>query len=101
MLTAIRLFSQNLSIKLRRCLIIDHYMQINRLSKRVKIYQNQVQGKASTSNTIDLDSDTGQSFVNIFGVPKIPAIASTSSESDDADNEPEEYLMPYIDRAKS
>jgi alpha-D-ribose 1-methylphosphonate 5-triphosphate diphosphatase PhnM len=101
MFSAIRQFSQNPSVKLKRIIIVDHQVQIKRMSKRVKKYQKQNQTKSSTNNNnIDLDKDDGQSFTNIFGIPKISEVVSSSSESDD-EIEPEEYVLPYIDQAKS
>ena len=97
MLSSIRQFSHSGSTKLKRIIIIDHEVKIKRMSQRVKKYQNQIQTKPS--NNIDLDADGGLSFTNLFGVPKIPETTSTS-ESDE-DNEPEEYILPYIDHAKS
>jgi hypothetical protein len=100
MVSAIRQFSQNVSIKLKRIIIVDHQVQMKRMNKRVKKYQKQVQTKMTSNNSIDLDTDTtGNSFANIFGVPKIPEIVSTTSESDD-DIELEEYQLPYTDLAK-
>ncbi|CAF2428088.1 unnamed protein product [Rotaria sp. Silwood2] len=94
MITAIRQYSQNLSTRLKRILIVDHQVQIRRMSKRVKKYQKQLQIKELLNNNIDLDTDDGHSFTYIFGVPRIPEIASSSSESDD-DIEPEDYQLPY------
>ena len=101
MFSAIRQFSHSPAIKLKRINIIDHQVRIKRMSKRVKKYQNQLR-KTTTNNpnNIDLDADDGQSFTNIFGVPKIPEIVSTTSESDD-EMEPEEYELPYVDHAKA
>jgi hypothetical protein len=100
MVSSIRQFSQISSIKLKRILIIDHRVQIKRMSKRIKKFQNQVQSKSSVNNNIDLDIEDGLSFANIFGIPKMPEIVSTTSESDD-EIEPEEYKLPYTDHAKS
>ncbi len=100
MISSIRQFSQSSSVKLKRIIIIDNHTRIKRMSKRVKKFQNQFQTKSSNNNHIDLDNDEGQSFTNIFGVPKIPEIISTTSESDD-DIEPEEYQLPYVDHAKA
>lgn len=96
--SSIRQYSHSNSIKLRRITIIDHQVQIKRMSKRVQKYQRQIQAKPS--NQIDLDLDEGISFTNIFGVPKITQAISSSSDSDDND-QPEEYVLPYIDQAKS
>ncbi len=100
MISSIRQFSQISSIKLKRIIIIDHHVQIKRLSKRIKKFQNQVPSKSSVNHNIDLDAEEGLSFTNIFGVPKMPEIVSTTSESDD-DIEPEEYKLPYTDHAKA
>jgi len=100
MVSSIRQFSQISSIKLKRILVIDHHVQIKRMSKRIKKFQNQVQSKSSVNNNIDLDTDDGLSFTNIFGIPKMPEIVSTTSESED-EIEPEEYKLPYTDHAKS
>jgi hypothetical protein len=100
MVSSIRQFSHTALVKLKRIVIVDHHIPIKRMSKRVKKYQNQIQSKSSMNSNIDLDADDGQSFTNIFGVPKIPEIVSTTSESED-DIEPEEYELPYVDHAKS
>ena len=96
--SSIHQFSHSTSSKLRRIIIVDHQAQIKRMSKRVQQYQRQIQTK---SNHIDLDADAGLSFTNIFGVPKITQTISSSSESDDDNNQPEEYTLPYIDQARS
>jgi hypothetical protein len=96
MVSSIRQFSHNPSIKLKRIVLIDHHVRIKRMSKRVKKYQNQIQ---PTNNNIDLDADSGLSFTNIFGVPKLPELVSTSESDDDV--EPEEYDLPYVDQAKA
>lgn len=104
MVSTIHQFSQVPSIKLKRIFIIDHYAQIKRMSRRVKKYQNQIQLKNASNNNpnnIDLDADQGHSsFAHIFGVPQIPEVVSSTSESDD-EAEPEEYRTPYVDHAKS
>ncbi len=100
MVSSIRQFSQISSIKLKRILVIDHHVQIKRMSKRVKKFQNQLKTKPTINNNIDLDADEGLSFTNIFGVPKISELGSTTSESED-EIEPEEYEHPYADLAKS
>jgi hypothetical protein len=99
MVSAIRQFSQNSSVKLKRIVIVDHQIQIKRMSKRVKKYQNQT--KLPTGNNIDLDKDDGHSFANIFGIPKLPEVVGSSSNESDDEMEPEEYSLPYIDHAKS
>ena len=101
MVTAIRQFSQNPSVKLKRIIIADHHGQIKRMNKRVKKYQRQNQTKTNNNNNhIDLDKDDGQSFANIFGIPKIPEVGSSSSESED-EVEADEDLLPYTDHAKA
>jgi hypothetical protein len=100
MVSAIRQFSQTSSVKLKRIIITDHHVRIKRISKQVQKYQNQMETRTTNNyNNIDLDDDDGQSFTNIFGVPRIPEIVSTTSESDD-EIEPEEYILPYTDHAK-
>ncbi|CAF0719495.1 unnamed protein product [Adineta steineri] len=102
MVSAFRQFSQNPLIKLKRIIVVDHQVQIKRINKRVKTYQNQnqIQTKSTNNNNIDFDKDDGHSFDNIFGVPKSHENVSSSSESDD-DVEGEEYQLPYTDHAKS
>ena len=99
MLSAIRQFSRTSTGKLTRVSIIDRQPLIKRMSRRVRKYQNQTAPTASNNTIIDID-DT-QSFTQIFGVPKLPEIVSTTSDSDDEENESEEYLLPYVDHAKS
>ena len=96
MLSAIRQFSRTSTGKLTRVSIIDRQPLIKRMSRRVRKYQNQT----ASNNTI-IDIDDTQSFTQIFGVPKLPEIVSTTSDSDDEENESEEYLLPYVDHAKS
>lgn len=98
MISSIRQFSRNGTGKLQRIVIIDHHSSIKRMSKRVKKYQNQFPSKTST-NKIDFDLDDGQSFTNIFGVPKLPEIVSSTSDSEN--DEGEEYQLPYVDHAKA
>ena len=100
MISALRHYSQNSPSKLKRFIIVDHQVQINRMSKRVKHYQKQVQTKIPLSNSIDLDNDDGHTFADIFGVPRLPRNNSESSDSDE-EFEPEEYILPYTDQAKS
>ncbi|UJR38233.1 hypothetical protein I4U23_030906 [Adineta vaga] len=94
MVSAFRQFSQNVSIKLRRIIVVDHHVQIKRMSKRVKQYQNRIQMK--TNNNIDFDHDDGHSFVSVFGEQKISNISSSEDET-----ESEEYQLPYTDHARS
>jgi hypothetical protein len=100
MVSSILQFSHSTPIKLKRIVIIDHHVQIKRMSKRVKKFQNQLKTKPTINNNIDLDADEGLSFTNIFGVPKISELGSTTSESED-EIEPDEYEHPYADLAKS
>lgn len=97
MISAIRQFSLNGTGKLQRIVIIDHHSSIKRLNKCVKKYQKQFPSKSSP-NRIDFDLDDGQSFANIFGVPKLPEMISSTSESE---NDGEEYQLPYVDHAQS
>ena len=84
MVSAIQQYSQNLSSKLKRIIIVDHYEQIKRMSKRVQKYQKQTQAKSSINNDkIDFNNDDEQSFVSVFGVPKISKAVSSNSETDD------------------
>jgi hypothetical protein len=99
MVCAFRQFSQNSSIKLKRIIVVDHQIQIKRMNERVKKYQKEIQSKTTINNNIDFDADDGNSFTKIFGVPKIPEIVSSTSESDDGIDS-EEQQLPYIDHAK-
>lgn len=99
MVCAFRQFSRNSSIKLKRIIVVDHQVQIKRMNERVKKYQTQTQLKNTANNNIDLDADDGHSFTNIFGVPKVPEMIPSSSESDDGLESEEE--LPYTDHAKS
>lgn len=101
MVSTVRQFSLIPTVKLKRILVIDHHAQIKRISRRVKKYQNQIQSRNLINNSnIDIDGDDERSFANIFGVPQIPEVVSSTSESDD-EAEPEEYRFPYVDHAKS
>ncbi|CAF0825398.1 unnamed protein product [Rotaria sordida] len=99
MISAIRQYSQNLSIKLKRIIIVDHQIQIKQMNKYMKKYQKQIEKTITINNDIDLDSDDGHSFTYIFGVPKVPEIISSTSESDD-DIELEDYQFPYKHHTK-
>lgn len=102
MISALRQFSQNSSAKLKRFIIVDHQVQIQRMSRRVKKYQKQVQTKISIGNNIDLDNDDGHAFAEVFGVPQSVMPVPNSSGSDSEEEvEPEEYILPYIDQARS
>ncbi|CAF3407205.1 unnamed protein product [Rotaria socialis] len=101
MICAIRQYSLNSSIKLKRIIIVDYEVQIKRMSKRVKKYHAAVQKSLPLTNNIDFDGDDGQSFAYIFGVPKIPEIVSSESESEnDNDIEAEEDQLPYKHHTK-
>ena len=102
MISALRQYSQSSSIKLKRFVIVDHQVQINRMSKRVKIYQKRIGTKLQLNNSVDLDNDDGQTFAEIFGVPRLP-LNNTSNGSSESDEEvePEEYILPYTDQAKN
>lgn len=99
MVSAVRQYSQNVSMKIKRINIVDHDAQIKRMKKRVNKYLKQTETKLTTSDSIDLDDDDGKSFAYIFGVPTIPEILSSSSESDD-EIEPEDYQHPYKHQTK-
>ncbi|CAF3412168.1 unnamed protein product [Rotaria sp. Silwood1] len=96
MISAIRQYSQNSSITLKRIIIVDHQIQIKRMSKRVEKYQKQLQKPISHNNNNNIDLNTGDrhSFAYIFGVPKISEVTSSASDTDD-DIEPEDYQLPY------
>lgn len=98
MVSAFRRFSMNPSIKLKRILVVDHHVQINRMSKRVKQYQSRTQTKASTN--VNFIADDEQTFASVFGVPKVSDVPSSGGESDE-ETESEEYQLPYTDHARS
>ncbi|CAF1605300.1 unnamed protein product [Adineta ricciae] len=98
MVSAFRRFSMNSSIKLKRILVVDHHVQITRMSKRVKQYQSRTQTKASTNVNFTVDDE--QTFTNVFGVPKVSDVPSSAGESDE-ETESEEYQLPYTDHARS
>ncbi|CAF3321144.1 unnamed protein product [Rotaria socialis] len=62
MICAIRQYSLNSSIKLKRIIIVDYEVQIKRMSKHVKKYHAAVQKSLPLTNNIDFDGDDGQSF---------------------------------------
>ncbi|CAF1610522.1 unnamed protein product [Rotaria magnacalcarata] len=99
MICAIRQYSLNSLIKLKRIIIVDYEAQIKRMGKRVKKYHTAVQKSLPLTNNIDFDGDDGQSFAYIFGVPKIPEIVSSESENDN-DIEVEEDQLPYKHHTK-
>ena len=103
MVCALRQFSQNPSIRLKRFVIVDHYSQIHRISQRVKKYQKITQFSQQQkliNSHIDLDNDDTESFCSIFGVPKIPDVVSSTSESEE-EMDSEDYSLPYASHARN
>lgn len=94
MILAIRQHSKSTSTKLKRIIIVYQPTQIKRINKRMQKYQKNMQKSVTFNDNIDLDNDDEVSFAYLFGVPKIPEITSSSSESDN-DTEPNDVHLPY------